>query len=267
MACCPGLVDRVARNTNLMRLLNRCVGFSLALLLFPRFGSVNSISACWQPRQAVWVGFSACDPSQIITETNMSEINFQELADYAKAFSSLTASKEACLIEIGEKIKPRLSEVTEAFYDTLQQIPKTHPLLAGRIDALKKTHRQWLDGLFTGPFDASFAEAMYRVGDVHVKVKLPVEFMAGGMTLINNQLIQLIVELYGDNPEKCREALSSVTAVLGFCLIIMQQSFQASTLVEELDRFMKITGISQKLFNNLAAAYATDPSQKMKLIA
>jgi truncated hemoglobin YjbI len=197
----------------------------------------------------------------------MSEINFKELTDYAKAFSALTASREACLIEIGAEIKPRLNEVTEAFYDTLQQIPKAHPLLKGRIDTLKKTHRQWLEGLFTGPFDESFAEAMYRVGDVHVKVKLPVEFMAGGMTLINNQLIRLIVEFYGDNPEKCREALGSVTAVLGFCLILMQQSFQASTLVEELDKFMKITGISQKLFNNLAAAYSTDPIERMKLIA
>jgi hypothetical protein len=187
----------------------------------------------------------------------MPEINFKDLADYAKSFSSLTASKEACLAEIGVRIKPRLGEITDAFYDTLQDIPQTHPMLEGRIDTLKKTHRRWLEGLFTGPFDESFTEAMYRVGDVHVQVKLPVEFMAGGMTLINDQLIRIVTEFYGDDPGKCQEALSAVNAVLGFCLLIMQQSFQSSTLVEELDKFMKITGISQKLFNNLAAAYSS----------
>jgi hypothetical protein len=186
----------------------------------------------------------------------MTEINFKELTEYAKAFSSLTAAREACLADMGEKIRPRLGEITDAFYDTLQGIPKTHPVLAGRVEALKKTHRRWLEGLFTGPFDESFAEAMYRVGDVHVKVKLPVEFMAGGMTLISEQLIRLVTECYEDDPGKSREALSAINAVLGFCLIIMQQSFQSSTLVEELDKFMKITGISRKLFNNLAAAYS-----------
>lgn len=112
-----------------------------------------------------------------------------------------------------------------------------------------------MEGLFSGPFDKAYTEHMYKVGDTHVKVKLPVEFMAGAMTLINNRLIELIVETYGDDKERCAQILTAVSAVTGMALLVMQQSYQASTLAEELERFLKISGMSRTLFANLANAY------------
>ena len=52
--------------------------------------------------------------------------------------------------------------------------------------------------------------------------------------------------------------VKAVNGVTGFCLIIMQESYQSSLLAQELDKFMAITGISRALFNNLAAAYKDD---------
>jgi hypothetical protein len=186
----------------------------------------------------------------------MSKTDLFELTTYAKAFSELTPEREACLLEIGEILKPRLGQVTDRFYETLQTIRKAQPFIEGRVDALKKTHRMWLEGLFTGPFDENFAAAMYRVGDVHVKVKLPVEFMAGATTLIGQELTQLVIDAYGSDPAKCRDALTAINAILGFCLLIMQESYQSSTLASELEKFLQITGMSRTLFNNLAAAYS-----------
>lgn len=186
----------------------------------------------------------------------MATVNFDELTPYAKAFSELTPEREALLLEVGEILKPRLGEVTERFYAKLQTIPKARPFVEGRIDVLKRTHLAWLEGLFTGPFDANFTAAMYRVGDVHVKVKLPVEFMAGATTLITQELVNLIVDTFRDDPEKCKEALNAVNAILGFCLLVMQESFQSSALAGELEKFLYITGMSRTLFNNLAAAYS-----------
>jgi ornithine carbamoyltransferase len=93
------------------------------------------------------------------------------------------------------------------------------------------------------------------VGDVHVKVKLPVEFMADAMTLLNQRLTALIVETYGHDKDYCAQVLNAISAVTGMSLLMMQQSYQASSLLEELEKFLKISGMSRALFTNLATAY------------
>lgn len=109
--------------------------------------------------------------------------------------------------------------------------------------------------LFTLNVDAQFAEGMYKVGDIHVKVNLPVEFMAGAMTLINTELIKLVVETMSNDVEKCSKALQAINAVTGLALMVMQQSYQESSIAEELEKFLKISGMSRTLFANLAKAY------------
>jgi truncated hemoglobin YjbI len=181
--------------------------------------------------------------------------DFDKLTRYAKSFSGLTPEREALLVEVGTQIKPKLPGITHDFYQQLLAIPEASSFLEGRVESLKKTHVRWMEGLFSGPFDKTYTEHMYKVGDVHVKVNLPVEFMAGAMTLINNQLIGLIVETYGDDKERCAQILAAVNAVTGMTLLVMQQSYQAASLAEELERFLKISGMSRALFTNLATAY------------
>lgn len=181
--------------------------------------------------------------------------DFEKLTVYGKSFSGLTLDKEALLIEAGVKIRPHLGVITDEFYQQLLAIPEASAFLAGRVEGLKKTHGLWMESLFTGPFDKTFTAQMFKVGDVHVKVKLPVEFMAGAMTLINNRLFGLIVETFHDDKQRCAQVLAAVNAVTGFSLLVMQQSYQASSLAEELEKFLKISGMSRTLFTNLALAY------------
>jgi hypothetical protein len=183
------------------------------------------------------------------------KMDYTQLTGYAKAFTGLTPDKEELLRHAADAIKPGLPEVSERFYNVLQGIDTTAPFIAGRLDQLKSTHLAWLEGLFTGPFDASYGEAMYRVGQVHAKVDLPVEFMSGGMSLIAEELIGLIGKTFGEDQQRCLQLLKAVNAIMGFSLLIMQQSFQNSSLAAELDRFLTITGMSRKLFENLASAY------------
>ncbi len=185
----------------------------------------------------------------------MATIDFEKLASYAKNFSGLTPEREGLLVRIGSAVLPALPRITEAFYAKLTTIPETAPYLEGRLELLKQTHLRWLNSLFTGPFDTAYAQDMYKVGHVHVKVNLPVEFMAGGMALIGDGLIEEVENLYRDDAEMRLKAHEAINSILGFSLIIMQQSFQNASLHEELEKFLKITGMSRNLFNNLAAAY------------
>jgi hypothetical protein len=185
----------------------------------------------------------------------MTDIDYDQLTTYTKQFTGLTPEMESILTELLDLIKPHLPAITDSFYSVLQEIPKAQPFLEGRIDALRQTHIQWLEQLFTGPFDIDYAKAMYHVGDVHVKVNLPVEFMAGAMTLVGTRINDLLGEQLQNDPQRLKQSITAVNAVLGFTLMIMQQSYESSRLAEELEKFLKITGMSRTLFENLASAY------------
>jgi truncated hemoglobin YjbI len=185
----------------------------------------------------------------------MDDIDYEQLMGYAKQFSGVTEEMEATLQGLYERVKPHMAEVTDSFYTVLLDIPKAEPFLKDRVDSLKETHIKWLETVFSGPFDVDYVKAMYRVGDVHVKAKLPVEFMAGSMALVAARLDHLLGTIYSDDQKRLVESVSAVNAILGFTLMVMQQSYESSRLAEELEKFLKITGMSRTLFDNLASAY------------
>lgn len=181
--------------------------------------------------------------------------DFEQLTHYAKAFSGLTPELESVLVKIGSEIKPQLAGVTQEFYRTLSSIPQAASFVEGRLDALQATHLRWMESLFTGPYDQDYVEYMYKIGFIHVKVNLPVEFMAGAMTLINNRLYGVLVDTYATDQGQLAKALEAVSAITGLSLLVMQQSYQEASIAEELEKFLQITGMSRTLFSNLAAAY------------
>ncbi len=185
----------------------------------------------------------------------MAEININELKKYCKDFSGLTPEREALLKEVKDDVTPYLSSVTDAFYNELSKIKKAEPFLEGKLEGLKKTHESWLKGIFSDDFDDDYTKYIYHVGDVHVTIKLPVEFMAGAMTQILRNLTPVLIKLYADDLQKLEAVTEAVVAALGFNLQIMQESYQLSSLSAELEKFLKITGMSRKLFDNLALAY------------
>lgn len=185
----------------------------------------------------------------------MSDIDFKALTNYAKKFTGFTPEHENLLAHFGPRLLSDLPDVTDHFYDVLKKIERAAPFLEGRIDMLKKTHLEWMEKMITGPYDESYTAWMYKVGDVHVKVKLPVEFMSGGITLIGNALLPVIIKACDGDTDKITEVAVAVNAVLGFSLMIMEESYQASSLAAELEKFLAISGMSRTLFNNLASAY------------
>ena len=186
----------------------------------------------------------------------MQDVDFVELTRYAKQFSQLTESREAALKNAEEKIKPHIGQVTDEFYAVLLTIDNAKPYLEGVLESLKKAHFNWLNSLFDGNYNEDYTKGMYHVGDVHVKVNLPVEFMAGSMSLISGEFMKLTAEVYADDPKTQLEVNGAINAILGFSLMVMQESYQASSLASELDKFLKISGISRVLFNNMAKAYS-----------
>ncbi len=187
---------------------------------------------------------------------NIIKPDFIELTRYAKQFSGLTIEKENVLLSANDEVAPLLNSVTDNFYDAMNNIPEAASYLEGRITGLKQTHLNWMNSIFTGPYDEKYTESMYDVGDIHVRVNLPVEFMSGGVTLICNELYRIIFEVYGTDSAKAHSIISAVNSALGFSLFVMQKSYNAS-VDEALDKFLLITGMSEALFAKLSSSFNT----------
>ncbi len=159
------------------------------------------------------------------------ELTMDDLLTYAKSFSGLQAEDEACLKNIAPLVTPHLTEITDSFYTNLNNIPEAAFFIKGREEKLKITHLNWLTSLFTRNIDINFVTAMYKTGDTHVKVHLPIEFMVGAITLMNNDLIKLMFKLFPDNPQQCMNAIKAINAVTGLSLMLMLYSFHVLTNV------------------------------------
>ena len=155
--------------------------------------------------------------------------NVAELLNYGKALAGLTPELEAHLQIIAPKLLPHLPRVTDTFYARLIALPAAAVFLDShnvRLDTLKENHTRWLNGLFTQAIDADFAQRMTKVGDIHVGIQLPLNFMTGAMSLINKELIDVISTEFASSPNDCAKALKAVIAVTSLALIIMQQSYE-----------------------------------------
>ncbi|MBK8452782.1 MAG: protoglobin domain-containing protein [Thiofilum sp.] len=186
-------------------------------------------------------------------------MDLEKINNYCKQFCDLTPEKEQLIKTIGSDLLPYLPAITEAFYAHLLAIDEAQLFVEGRVEALKKTHLEWLTSLFTKNLDDEFAAHLYHIGEVHVRVKLPADFMTGAITYLQQKIIHVAVYLYGNDPVKLLNVSQALNSLLGYNLQVMQLSYQQSMITAELSRFLNVTGISQKLFSNMVAAYNKKP--------
>jgi hypothetical protein len=182
-------------------------------------------------------------------------IDFAALCQESRTLCGFGPEDEATIAQFGPLLVPALDEVTEKFYAALLSVPRTAAFLQGRIDMLKRTHRAWLESLFTRPIDAQYTQWMHQIGSVHVRVNLPVEFMTAGMALVQRELMTAIATLQGIDVDQRARLAIAISSLCGFCQLVMQTSYASDRLAAELEKFLKITGMSRTLFDNLAAAY------------
>ena len=82
---------------------------------------------------------------------------------------------------------------------------------------------------------------------------LPVKFMLGGMGPITDRLIPLVFDTYRNQPLQGFDLLRALNAVMNFSLMVMQHSYQSTSLAAKLKHFPVITGMNRNLFENLAS--------------
>lgn len=190
-----------------------------------------------------------------MTEGMEESIDFNALCAESRALVGLTQGDEALLRDVLPLIGPELDKVTERFYARLMSTPSTARFLEGRVDGLRKTHRAWLNTLFNGQFDAEYTRWMHQIGLAHSHVALPVEFMSASMALVQRELTAIVAGTNRLDADMRGRTCAAISSACGFCQLIMERSYANDQRESELERYLRITGVSRTLYEKLSASF------------
>ena len=154
----------------------------------------------------------------------------------------LCTEGQAVLAALAPQLEPHLPTVTNEFYRLLQEDAQTAPYLEGRIDALKSTHLAWIREIISGVYDDAFISRQEKIGEVHVKVRIPPHFVAASMSHLRAALPVLIQSIEA-NGARSAQAIKSLMQVLDLCHYLIDRKY-SETLMDNL-------GISPALLNRL----------------
>jgi len=106
-------------------------------------------------------------------------------------------------------MRPYHDSIVNRFYEAILSDPAARAVLNNedQIDRLKCSLKEWLEGLFSGPYDQTYFEKRARIGRVHVKVGLEQRYMLAAMNVvrlgIHHALAQASDDAFGSFADHC----------------------------------------------------------------
>jgi signal transduction histidine kinase len=101
---------------------------------------------------------------------------------------------------LGPRMRRFFSGVVDEFYEAILEDPGARVVLKNeaQVNRLKLSLLDWLEGLFTGPYDGEYYEKRARIGRMHVKVGLEQRYMLAAMNVIRTGLHRGLAEISTD---------------------------------------------------------------------
>ncbi len=133
--------------------------------------------------------------------------HFDAHDDVTKFLLSLSNKDIGYLQKIGPVIKENLDEITDAFYAKITGVPEILSFIKkhSTVEQLKKTFRMFLVMLSETHIDKAYIDQIYKIGEVHNQIKLPVEWFSMSFGVLEQIVIPYVFAAYEKNPkELCR---------------------------------------------------------------
>lgn len=158
----------------------------------------------------------------------------------AKDFCQFDEKYAPMLPGLKDAVMAHQERITNGFYDELAKDPIAGKIIEGRVDALKATHKVWLEELFCGDYGDDYFNRRYRIGQMHVKAKIEPYFVEVVTSYLRREVVE---ELAAESPE----AIPAILAILDLDAMIIIGAYQE----DRLRRMSEVTGMSPGLLENL----------------
>lgn len=160
----------------------------------------------------------------------MAETFFVELKRYVR----FGATDEARLRALATAAEPHFRAIAEEFYARLAEHEEARKVFSGpaQIERLKGTLCDWMQLLFTGPWDEAYFEKRARIGRIHVKIGLPQRYMFSAMNLIRIALQRIAQQHLSADPAAERETVWAIAKIIDLELAIMLETYREAFIAE-----------------------------------
>ncbi len=121
---------------------------------------------------------------------------FEEL----KAYVGFDGDDQRRLQALHPHVQPHAREIVDRFYEIVLRFPAAKAVFAdmAQVERLKLSLVLWVEQLLTGPWDHAYYEQRRRIGQVHVKVGLPSQYMFTAMNRLMEDLHAIAARVFGN---------------------------------------------------------------------
>lgn len=169
-----------------------------------------------------------------------------ELFERLKSLIDFGSADAANLVALADVVEKHGGRITDAFYKKLGETREVAPLIEGRVEALKKTHRQWMKSITAGDYGPAYLESRWRIGLAHVRIGLEPHWVEGVMSFIRTSMMAAIAQEVSDPRELVAKQASFVKAC-DLDLMVINLSYGE----ERLERLTTFTGMKRALLENI----------------
>ncbi len=138
----------------------------------------------------------------------------------------LSADESALLGELRPKARELAPQMTKAFYERLFSHQNTIEYLKdASMERLHSMVGNWFEEIFTGTYDAQYAQKRLVIGQIHVRIGLPVRYPLAMLDVV--MPVGEAVTKQSSNPEK---AAAAFRKVLALDVAIFNQAYEDNQL-------------------------------------
>lgn len=157
------------------------------------------------------------------------------------------------------------TEVVEGLGRQLARFKGTQPLMSNArfVQRLHSVLSEWLMGLLDGTFDGKYVKDRAAFGRKLVEIDLTFEDVILLEELTRRQLLDFAQEQLGEHPKLLSSTMQTLDKALNLDLALIYSVYLEVRDAEMertlLDRFLRVTGFSRTLYENLAEARGLAP--------
>jgi uncharacterized membrane protein (DUF373 family) len=154
--------------------------------------------------------------------------------------------------QILKSYQPQMEELAEQFvdefYDYIWGFGKTAQFLKNKdiIASHRQKIKAWFINLFCGKYDMPYFRALYKIGEIHVKIGLPTHYVNSAFTFVRTFIIQHIKE-EKNNSEQYINDIKAVEKIVDINLDILTSSYRE----EELSKFLSLSKVEKTILTSL----------------
>lgn len=155
------------------------------------------------------------------------EIKDEAILDDLSALMNLTAGEKSALATVKDQAQAAAPQMVDTFYERLLGHSNTAEYFddQDKVGHLRQTLETWFVQLFSGEYDQSYVRSRLKIGQVHVRIGLPVRYPLAMMDVMLRHGEQVATQ----SPQS-ETAVTAFRKLLALDIAIFNQAYENTQL-------------------------------------